>query len=61
MDNDMDYAELWLEAQKAHKAIFEAALAKDYMAAMTSAESLRLCSELMADWFEDAHLRSVGK
>lgn len=56
-----DYAELWLQAQRAHKDIFEAALRKDYMAAMEQADLLEKLAVCMATWFEDAHLTGVGK
>jgi len=56
-----DYAELWLQAQRAHKDIFEAALRKDWIAALSAAESMRGFGTLMADWFEDKHLEDAGK
>ena len=54
MNTDMDYAELWLDAQKAHKAIFEAALAKDWTAAMVASANLCTLSMKLETWFEDA-------
>jgi hypothetical protein len=61
MENDTDYAELCLMAQRAHKDIFEAALRKDYFAAMQHAETLQNLAERLGNWLEDAHLTSVGK
>lgn len=61
MDTGMDYAELWLDAQKAHKAIFEAALAKDWLLAIAHAEALRHYSSSLSQWFRDADLSEKFK
>ena len=49
--NDTDYAELWLDAQKAHKAIFEAALRKDWEVAWRETVELERLARKMRQWF----------
>jgi hypothetical protein len=56
-----DYAELWLQAQRAHKDIFEAALRKDWQQARDATERLRACSEQLDNWFADAQVYEGGK
>ena len=60
-DEAMDYSELWLMAQRAHKDCFAAALKKDWLTAMVQAEVMASLGNRLANWFEDAHLTSVGK
>jgi hypothetical protein len=55
-----DYAELWLAAQRAHKDVFEAALRKDYLAAMNGCAQLRTLALQLETWFEDASIAERG-
>lgn len=47
-----DYAELWLQAQRAHKDIFEAALRKDWGAAHDYSIVLMETAQELCRWFE---------
>jgi hypothetical protein len=57
----VDFAELWLMADRAHSAIQDAALKKDWLGAMGAAMVLKSCAYKMEDWFEAAHLNGTGK
>jgi hypothetical protein len=46
-----DYAELWLQAQRAHKDVFEAALRKDWDEAITQSVQLEEFARRLRVWF----------